>query len=67
MNPKKRLTKEEVDNEIRKLKDSHQNGNEDIELYAIKIDNLKTLRQMVVRGDQEWQKIQENPQQKSLQ
>ena len=59
METQKRLTKEEVDRELEKLKERHANRNEDTDLYHLKKENLYTLRRLVIRGEQEWERIQE--------
>ena len=57
MENEKRLTKEQVDSELKKLEDSYSNGKEDPELYSIKKENLATIRRVVIKGEEKWEKI----------
>ena len=55
METQKRLTKEEVDREISRLE--QEQGLENTDIYNLKMEHLNTMRQMVIRGDREWERI----------
>ena len=58
METKKRLTKEQVDNEIRKLEESRRQVCEDNDIYKIKKENLHAIRKLVTRGEETWENTQ---------
>ena len=56
----RRLTPREVDAEIKKLKSKYDNGEEDTQLYKLKLENLQTIKTLVIKGISTWQKKEQS-------
>lgn len=55
-----RLTKADVDKEIKILKESRGVGEDNIKLYKIKLENLQTIRSLLIKEKQHGRKKENN-------
>ena len=53
------VMKEEVDREIEKLEERYRNGDETKKVYKIKSENLNIIKDLVIKGSEEWEINQE--------
>ena len=53
------VMKDEVEKEIKKLEERYRNGDETKKVYKIKSENLNIIKDLVIKGSEEWEIIQE--------
>ncbi len=59
MDTNSQVVQAEVDKEIEKLEKRFHNGQETKQVYKIKSESLNTIKDLVIKGSQKWEKKQD--------